>query len=196
MRSVRRRWRLAAAAATLAVLPMAACTPEDPPSPPTPTSSPTPSMRPEVRDMYEAVGAYYDGIDELNRVLHNGGAKKPTKVMKRTMTGEYLDFMAAVANLENARVEGSIRIDGYSVGAQKANSIPITGCENERNLKVIDTKTGKVITAESTGLRVRTVTAIKGQDGHWRVSKIIDDKYVEPKDWREQSCQGTTERPS
>lgn len=195
VRSLRRRWRLAAAAATLAVLPTMACTPEDPPAPPsTPTATPTPSLRPEVRDMYEAVNAYYEGYDEIITVLKDGGTEKPTPMMKATMGGEYLKFVTRAVQ-PPVTAKGSAQIDGYSVGPQTTSRIPITGCENQRKLRFFDPETGDEIDLGVSGLLVREVVATKGSDGKWRITNQGDNRFVDPKDWKNQPCMATTERP-
>jgi hypothetical protein len=146
--------------------------------------------------MYAAVNAYYKGFEEANRIVRAGGAKKPTSTMKQTMSGEYLEFMTAVIQPSDYEIKGEARIDGYAAGAQTSRTIPITGCENETAVKAFDKETGKDVTVETTGLRMRSLVAVKGADGRWRIDRIVDDEYVAPEDWPTQSCMAVTERPS
>jgi hypothetical protein len=145
--------------------------------------------------MYAAVEAYYEGYEEVLRVQKDGGARQPTLVMKRTMTGKYLHLMTGAIQPSRYKVTGASRIDGYSVGSQTPTEIPITGCENETGIKVLDKRTGKEVTRGTTGLRVREVVAVEGQDGRWRIDRIVRDEYFKPADWETRSCMAGTERP-
>jgi hypothetical protein len=145
--------------------------------------------------MYAAVNAYYEGFEEVLRVQKDGGAKQATLVMKRTMTGKYLHLMTGAIQPSKYKVTGTSHIDGYSVGPQTPTEIPITGCENETGIKVLDKSSGKAITRRTTGLRVREVVAVKGQDGRWRIDRIVSDEYFTRADWKARSCMAVTERP-
>lgn len=145
--------------------------------------------------MYEAVNAYYEGFEEVSRIVATGGTKKPTLIMKRTMSGQYLQLKSFVIRPSQYKVEGRARIDGYKVGAQTSSKIPITGCENETKVKVVDSKTGDDVSADNSGLRVRHMVAIKGKDGRWRIDQIVRDEYLEPKDWKSAPCMAVRERP-
>lgn len=193
---------------TAGVLALTACSPKAPQPPPsqTPfpvpkTSGPKPSPTPTAsldRDVHDAVEAYYVGYDEVNRITSKGGALKPTKLMKSTMSGDYLNLMTAVIQ-PGSFTKGTAQIDGYSVGARTARTIRITGCENESKIKVFNSKTRKIEPPSSpkyTGLIARQVLAVKAADGHWRVDRILHEQDVRPKDWETQACMAVTERPS
>lgn len=146
--------------------------------------------------MYAAVKAYYAGYDEIIRVLKAGGASSPTPKMKRTMTGKYLE--SVMLGVEPGTVaRGSARIEGYAVGPQTPTRIPITGCENQSDLRFYDAKTDKELPTGESGLLVRELLAVKGKDGRWRISEETETtRFVEPEDWEEQACMATKERPA
>lgn len=200
------RVRTVAMTVMTAIVMLTACTAKAPQPPQSQTpfpppkssgpSSPETSPSPQDQDVHDAVKAYYDGYDEVIRLLRHGGQKDPTPLMKKTMTGDYLNLMTAVIQ-PSRYIRGVDRIDGYSIGAHTRTEISITGCENESKIRVFDSKTNKDITPhENSGLRVRRVVAAKGGDGQWRVDHIVKDSYVDPADWKSQDCMRTTQRPS
>lgn len=207
----RRIGQLVMAAATLAVLmPIAACTPaatsptaDGTATTPAPTQTPnskpvrtpTPSLRPADRDKYAAVKAYYEAYDEVIAVLKRGGADRPTPTMRATMSGEFLANRKHAITNPGLIAKGTAQVDGYIVKRQKKNRIWMTVCENQRDLHLFSTKTGKEKDLGVTGLLVRDVIAIKGTDGRWRIDETVANEFVAPEDWRDQECMAHTDRP-
>lgn len=162
-----------------------------------PVSSPSPPASPSKHsaDPRYAVVAYYDGYDEVVRLLQSGGVDEPTDTMRRTMSGEYLDFMTNATKPRKLTFEGAARIDGYSISSESDVRISILGCENESHMRAFDSG-GNEVTAEASGLRARRVVALKGDDGRWRIDRSVSAKYVEAEDWAAQPCMEIKEKPA
>lgn len=120
-------------------------------------------------------------------MLQHGGAGRATAEMKRTMSGRYLELMAAITKPSDQTIEGSTDIDGHLVGTQTSDQISIIGCENETSIRVLD-EDGSDITSDTTGLWVREVMAIRGEDGRWRIDHTVAEQEIHPDDWEDQPC--------
>lgn len=216
--SVSPRWRgpghmggrAGAVALSVAMTALASCAPDttsaEPPIPVSPSLSsrstpssvsPSPSSAPAhaTDDVEQAVDAYYDGFEEVIDILLDGGSKKPTKIMRETMSGDYLHKKSIVIRPREYTFRGRSRIDGYKIDKQTPSTMVIAGCENETDLEAFHAKTGEEVVPPTTGLRVRYMRAVKGNDGRWRIDRLIRDKYLEADDWSTRPCTETREHP-
>lgn len=144
----------AGSVALLAVLGVTACTAEPPdpaPAPPAPAPSvsqsptETPQERQERLDYAAAEKAYRTFRAEYNRVLRAGGAKKPTKIMKATAGGEYLDELMDVARAAEGlgdRQAGVERIVYVRPTGHASTEISLEVCEDSTETAII-AKDGK-----------------------------------------------------
>lgn len=147
-----------------------------------------------IRDRNAAVNAYYDSFVEVLRI-QKSGTKKVTPAVRRTTSGDYLRPMKSAIQDTKYRIEGTSKIEGYSVGSQTSSRIEITGCENDSGITLIDAKTGKPIKQRTSGLRARKVLAVKGDDGRWRIDRFVSEKYFEPDEWADRPCKANRKRP-
>jgi hypothetical protein len=132
--------------ALLCVLALVGCTP-DPGGPtpfPTPTATQTPSEsaqeRQERLDYAAAERAYRTFRAEYGRVLRAGGAKEPTKVMKATAGGDYLNTFSDV-------IRGYRKLGSHATGKEKIvfvrprghepRSLALDVCEDDRMVRTI-----------------------------------------------------------
>ena len=164
---------LLAAALAIGVLGVG-CTPTAEPSPSPSPPSPTPTENAVERQMrldFEAAEKSYRTFRaELGRVLRAGGASQPTKVMKATAAGPYLENFADVAQAyksTDSRETGQERIVWVRRGAYSSESLLLLVCEDSSDVKTYEgdklVGSGEVRTAE---LEVRkTGSAWKVYDG-------------------------------
>lgn len=163
------------AAALLCVLAVTGCTAEagtpapSVSSPPAPSASPTETEqeRQERLDYAAAEKAYRTFRREYGRVLRAGGAKKPTKVMRATAGGEYLETFSRV--IRGYRELGSREVGREKIvyvhhGGYAADVVRLDVCEDSSDTRTVrrngQTVKGEVRTA---ALEVRQVS------GSWKV---------------------------
>lgn len=118
----------------------AAPSPTPTPAAPTPTPTETSQERQQRLDYAAAEKSYRTFRAEYNRVLRAGGAKVPTKVMKETAAGSYLDELAGI-------VEAYDGVKGRDIGKERIVYIRASGysetvllldvCEDGRSITTV-----------------------------------------------------------
>ena len=134
------------AAALLCALVLVGCTPDPAvtpsPSPTATSATPTETAaeRQERLDYAAAEKAYRTFRAEYGRVLRAGGAKEPTKVMKETAGGDYLDTFTEVIRsyrTADSRAIGEERIDYVRFGGYTPTRLVLDVCEDGSNTKIV-----------------------------------------------------------
>lgn len=179
--------RAKGAAVLLGVLAVAACTPGAPERTPPPTPPPsvsqspseTPQERQERLDYAAAEKAYRTFRAEFDRVLRAGGATKPTKLMRATAAGEYLETFTKV-------IQGFKVLDSRQTGRERITYVRRTGysrdnlilevCEDSRAVETVrkngKNERGDIIAAK---LKVRRFgNEWKVWDGEGKVVKACE----------------------
>lgn len=132
--------------ALLCALVLVGCTPdpavEPSPSPSAPPATPTESAaeRQERRDYAAAEKAYRTFRAEYGRVLRAGGAKDPTRVMRQTAGGDYLETFTEV--VRSYRTAGSRTTGGETVryvrsAGYSTSELSLDVCEDGREMKIL-----------------------------------------------------------
>ena len=165
--------RTVGAVALLGML-FAACTPEAvlptaPPSPPV-SQSPTETAqeRQERLDYAAAEKSYRTFRAEYNRVLRAGGAKEPTKVMKATAGGKYLEELMEIVHAAKGlgdHQEGNEKVIFVRPGGYSSTELSLEVCEDTRATRVVDAEGKELGRGE---LRTASLL-VKSVDGHWKV---------------------------
>ena len=181
---VRGFMRIGAAIAGCALV--AACTPNQPPAvTPTPTPaatpSPTPSATPTETDIerrmrldFEAAErAYRTSRSEQDRLARLGSAAA-TPTLRRTSTGEYLEFaLSSLQRIKNSgwRTVGGVKIVGIARGGWQSNRLHLTSCEDGSSIRFIDESNKDVTPDNPVRTFIQEFTIIK-VDGDWKVSEL------------------------
>ncbi len=178
------RRRVATAVVLAATMPLAACTPEAPPTPPVSTVRPTPPEtqveREERLALEGAEQAYVDSSAEIDRLAMAGGASKPTKALTDTTTGAYLRFqMDGLRTIKKSgwRAMGPHRGVGMYSSRNADGSVEVVACEDGSVIKFQDSR-GRDVTPTARRMFVQTITVVMTAD-RWKVSDFesqpVDD---------------------
>ena len=184
------RRRAAAAVVLAAVMPLAACTPDAPPTPPVSTVQPTPPETQVERDerlaLEGAEQAYVDSSAEIDRLYMAGGATKPTKALTDTTTGEYLKFQMdglKMTKQAGERASGSRLIVGMYSSTDSQSQAVVVACEDDSGTRWLDAR-GRDVTPNRRRMFIQTLTVIKSSK-RWRVS---DFRSQPVDDFENQNC--------
>lgn len=170
--------KLSQSLAALTVIGLAAtgCTPEPAPTPtpipsaPSVSKSPTesPQERQQRVDYEAAEKAYRTFRAEYNRVLQDGGAENPTRIMKATAGNKYLAEVQRVAAAYNGfgyRQVGDEKIVFVKRIGHSATSVVLNVCEDTRQVHTEDKKRKIVGRGEMRLLDLE----VEPQSGVWKL---------------------------
>jgi len=179
--------RLAAAATLCATLLLAGCAQHAPQPPPPPSSgpsmpsdpqssespSPSPSEDPAAVDKAAVEKAYRSEFAEVNRLEIAGGATKPTKTLLDTASGQNLEHLVAFLKNDHklgTRQLNSGRLAGVVAGKGTKTRRDVTACEDYSQVKWL--RHGKPLNPGGPRRVVQRATAVKGEDGKWRIDLV------------------------
>jgi hypothetical protein len=124
-------------------------------------------------DFEAAEKAYRASVAEQDR-LSQLGVSRPTTELKRTSTGEYLNFaLAGLREIEKSgwRTIGEVRIVGVARGGWQERRVHLVACEDGSAIKVVDKKGQDVTPNKAIATYVQDLTVEKF-DSNWKVSGI------------------------
>ena len=186
------RRRVATAVVLAATMPLAACTPEAPPTPPVSTVQPTPPETQVERDerlaLEGAEQAYVDSSAEIDRLYMAGGATKPTRVLLNTTTGIYLKFqMGTLKDVKKSgwSASGPRRTVGMYSSRNGNGSVEVVVCEDGTVITWTDSR-GRDVTPKVRRRFIQTLTVLESAE-RWKVS---DFRSKPVDDFENQNCGG------
>ncbi|SDS52675.1 hypothetical protein [Microlunatus soli] len=132
--------------------------------------------------------AYRAGFAEATRIQRMGGSAKPTRELKQTMTGNYLELnMEGIA--PGVTGTGVLRI-GVVVTAlnEERGRAVLVGCEDWSRFEVVDDESGKPLWDPGSRYLIQHMVAEKGPDDRWRVADLRSTEALTKSEWKRNAC--------